>query len=145
MVVPEVDQNLLSELETMGFPKARAIRALHFSGEYFCKIFIIMIVSTSIQRWEKVTFAKKQIMHEFMWVILAERKNVYYEHEWARPALPLPPSPWRSEDGSFSLVVNVFLICGIISWSFILLVCSFCFPSTGIWQSDKIKPWNASD
>ncbi|XP_016551003.1 UBX domain-containing protein 1 isoform X2 [Capsicum annuum] len=32
MVVPEVDQNLLSELETMGFPKARAIRALHFSG-----------------------------------------------------------------------------------------------------------------
>ncbi|XP_059288036.1 uncharacterized protein LOC132041215 [Lycium ferocissimum] len=32
MVVPEVDQNLLSELETMEFPKARAIRALHFSG-----------------------------------------------------------------------------------------------------------------
>ncbi|XP_049398379.1 uncharacterized protein LOC125862372 [Solanum stenotomum] len=32
MVVPEVDQNLLSELETMGFSKARAIRALHFSG-----------------------------------------------------------------------------------------------------------------
>ncbi|CAH9061752.1 unnamed protein product [Cuscuta epithymum] len=32
MVVPEVDQNLLTELETMGFPKARATRALHYSG-----------------------------------------------------------------------------------------------------------------
>ncbi|EPS62580.1 hypothetical protein M569_12208 [Genlisea aurea] len=32
MVVPEVNQQLLSELEEMGFPKERAIRALHFSG-----------------------------------------------------------------------------------------------------------------
>ncbi|GMP55563.1 hypothetical protein CsSME_00020341 [Camellia sinensis var. sinensis] len=32
MVVPEVDQKLLEELEGMGFPKARAIRALHYSG-----------------------------------------------------------------------------------------------------------------
>ncbi|XP_031110490.1 UBX domain-containing protein 1 [Ipomoea triloba] len=32
MVVPEVDQNLLTELEAMGFPKARATRALHYSG-----------------------------------------------------------------------------------------------------------------
>ncbi|KAL3506416.1 hypothetical protein ACH5RR_031798 [Cinchona calisaya] len=31
-VVPEVDQKLLEELETMGFPKARATRALHFCG-----------------------------------------------------------------------------------------------------------------
>lgn len=33
MVVPEVDQKLLEELEGMGFPKAKATRALHFSGE----------------------------------------------------------------------------------------------------------------
>ncbi|XP_047336202.1 chromatin assembly factor 1 subunit A [Impatiens glandulifera] len=32
MVVAEVDQNLLEELEEMGFPKAKATRALHFSG-----------------------------------------------------------------------------------------------------------------
>lgn len=32
MVVPEVNQQLLSELEEMGFPKERAIRALHYSG-----------------------------------------------------------------------------------------------------------------
>ncbi|KAK6145813.1 hypothetical protein DH2020_019682 [Rehmannia glutinosa] len=32
MVVPEVNQQLLAELEEMGFPKERAIRALHFSG-----------------------------------------------------------------------------------------------------------------
>ncbi|KAL3507320.1 hypothetical protein ACH5RR_032702 [Cinchona calisaya] len=32
MVVPEVDQKLLEELEGMGFPKARATRALHYSG-----------------------------------------------------------------------------------------------------------------
>ncbi|KDP39354.1 hypothetical protein JCGZ_01111 [Jatropha curcas] len=32
MVAPEVDQKLLEELEGMGFPKARATRALHYSG-----------------------------------------------------------------------------------------------------------------
>lgn len=32
MVVPEVDKNLLGELESMGFSTARATRALHFSG-----------------------------------------------------------------------------------------------------------------
>lgn len=32
MVVPEVNQQLLSELEEMGFPKERATRALHLSG-----------------------------------------------------------------------------------------------------------------
>ncbi|KAI4345359.1 hypothetical protein L6164_012490 [Bauhinia variegata] len=32
MVVPEVDKNLLGELESMGFPAARATRALHYSG-----------------------------------------------------------------------------------------------------------------
>ncbi|XWS09159.1 hypothetical protein CRYUN_Cryun40dG0062400 [Craigia yunnanensis] len=32
MVVPEVDKKLLEELEAMGFPTARATRALHFSG-----------------------------------------------------------------------------------------------------------------
>lgn len=32
MVVPEVDQKVLEELEGMGFSKARATRALHFSG-----------------------------------------------------------------------------------------------------------------
>lgn len=33
MVAPEVDQKLLEELEGMGFPKARATRALHYSGK----------------------------------------------------------------------------------------------------------------
>ncbi|KAH6776820.1 ubiquitin-associated domain-containing protein [Perilla frutescens var. hirtella] len=32
MVVPEVNQQLLTELEEMGFPKERATRALHLSG-----------------------------------------------------------------------------------------------------------------
>ncbi|WZZ20057.1 hypothetical protein YC2023_121444 [Brassica napus] len=32
MVVPEVDKNILEELEAMGFPKARSTRALHYSG-----------------------------------------------------------------------------------------------------------------
>ncbi|KAB1213667.1 UBX domain-containing protein 1-A [Morella rubra] len=32
MVVPEVDKNLLEELEAMGFSTARATRALHYSG-----------------------------------------------------------------------------------------------------------------
>ncbi|CAN6890314.1 unnamed protein product [Brassica oleracea] len=32
MVVPDVDKNILEELEAMGFPKARATRALHYSG-----------------------------------------------------------------------------------------------------------------
>ncbi|XP_020526534.1 UBX domain-containing protein 1 isoform X2 [Amborella trichopoda] len=32
MVVPEVNKELLKELESMGFPTARAMRALHFSG-----------------------------------------------------------------------------------------------------------------
>ncbi|WZZ11608.1 hypothetical protein YC2023_097529 [Brassica napus] len=32
MVVPGVDKNILEELEGMGFPKARATRALHYSG-----------------------------------------------------------------------------------------------------------------
>ena len=33
MVIPEVDKKLLEDLESMGFPTARATRALHFSGE----------------------------------------------------------------------------------------------------------------
>ncbi|CAH2038902.1 unnamed protein product [Thlaspi arvense] len=32
MVVPDVDKTILEELEGMGFPKARATRALHYSG-----------------------------------------------------------------------------------------------------------------
>ncbi|MFX6571388.1 UBA domain-containing protein, partial [Acinetobacter baumannii] len=32
MVVPEVNQELLAELQEMGFPKERATRALHYSG-----------------------------------------------------------------------------------------------------------------
>uniref|UniRef100_A0A1D1XUY9 UBX domain-containing protein 1-A n=1 Tax=Anthurium amnicola TaxID=1678845 RepID=A0A1D1XUY9_9ARAE len=32
MAVPEVDKKLLEELESMGFPTARATRALHYSG-----------------------------------------------------------------------------------------------------------------
>ena len=32
MAVPEVNKEFLGELEAMGFPVARATRALHFSG-----------------------------------------------------------------------------------------------------------------
>lgn len=32
LVAPEVNKQMLEELENMGFPQARAIRALHFSG-----------------------------------------------------------------------------------------------------------------
>lgn len=35
MAVPKVNKKMLEDLEDMGFPKARAIRALHFSGELF--------------------------------------------------------------------------------------------------------------
>lgn len=34
MAVPEVNKKLLTELEEMGFPLARATRALHYSGYY---------------------------------------------------------------------------------------------------------------
>ncbi|XP_022871483.1 uncharacterized protein LOC111390652 [Olea europaea var. sylvestris] len=34
LVVPEVDQQLLVQLEEMGFSKERATRALHYSGEF---------------------------------------------------------------------------------------------------------------
>jgi hypothetical protein len=37
MVVPEVDKKLLEELEAMGFPTARATRALHYAGEFIVK------------------------------------------------------------------------------------------------------------
>ena len=33
MAVPKVNENLLGELEAMGFPLARATRGLHYSGE----------------------------------------------------------------------------------------------------------------
>ena len=35
MIAPEVDKKLFEELEAMGFPTARATRALHYSGESF--------------------------------------------------------------------------------------------------------------
>lgn len=38
LVVPEVDKKLLEELEAMGFPTARATRALHYSGELITNI-----------------------------------------------------------------------------------------------------------
>lgn len=47
MVVPEVNKNILEKLEAMGFPTARATRALYYSGELFikseCKILFIFI------------------------------------------------------------------------------------------------------
>ena len=33
MAAPKVNENFLKELEEMGFPRARATRALHYSGE----------------------------------------------------------------------------------------------------------------
>lgn len=35
MAVPQVDKKMLGELEAMGFPTARSVRALHFSGMPF--------------------------------------------------------------------------------------------------------------
>lgn len=35
MAVPQVDKKILGELEAMGFPTARSVRALHFSGISF--------------------------------------------------------------------------------------------------------------
>jgi UBX domain-containing protein 1/4 len=32
MAVPQVNKRILDELEVMGFPTVRSIRALHFSG-----------------------------------------------------------------------------------------------------------------
>ena len=37
MVVPEVNKEMLADLEAMGFASVRATRALHFSG-MFCDI-----------------------------------------------------------------------------------------------------------
>ena len=44
MVVPEVDKNILEELEAMGFPKARATRALHYSGKVLA--FSLLVVGS---------------------------------------------------------------------------------------------------
>jgi len=41
MAVPQVDKKMLGELEVMGFPAVRSIRALHYSG---------MCVSNEISR-----------------------------------------------------------------------------------------------
>lgn len=35
MAIPQVDKKMLDELEAMGFPTARSVRALHFSGMSF--------------------------------------------------------------------------------------------------------------
>jgi len=43
MVAPEVDKKILEELEAMGFPTARATRALHYSGDViYCHIYICL-------------------------------------------------------------------------------------------------------
>jgi hypothetical protein len=34
MVAPEVNKEMLADLESMGFSTGRATRALHFSGTY---------------------------------------------------------------------------------------------------------------
>ncbi|KAJ0986311.1 hypothetical protein J5N97_004667 [Dioscorea zingiberensis] len=39
MVVPEVDQKMLAELESMSFPIACATRALHYSGKIIENLF----------------------------------------------------------------------------------------------------------
>lgn len=46
--MPEVDKKLLEELESMGFPTARATRALHFSGDvpYFFNCLMKMICTS---------------------------------------------------------------------------------------------------
>lgn len=40
MVIPEVNKDMVSELEAMGFPTARATRALHFSGKSVAHVFL---------------------------------------------------------------------------------------------------------
>lgn len=39
MIVPEVNKEALAELEMMGFPTARATRALHFTGNRSLEIY----------------------------------------------------------------------------------------------------------
>jgi hypothetical protein len=43
MAVPQVDKKMLGELEAMGFPTARSVRALHFSGMYFKQSYCIQV------------------------------------------------------------------------------------------------------
>lgn len=57
MAVPEVNKKLLEELEDMGFPRARATWALHYSGESIyvrCHVFV------------RVIDVRFQTLHEFL-------------------------------------------------------------------------------
>jgi hypothetical protein len=56
MVVPEVDKKLLEELEAMGFPVARATRALHFSGGCIVKSLHMLNLSPSLIIFFAITF-----------------------------------------------------------------------------------------
>jgi hypothetical protein len=44
MVAPEVDKKILDELEAMGFPTARATRALHYSGDVIYCHFLPLLI-----------------------------------------------------------------------------------------------------
>ncbi|KAG5560666.1 hypothetical protein RHGRI_003858 [Rhododendron griersonianum] len=65
MVVPEVDQKLLEELEGMGFPKAKATRALHFSGNVSLEAAVNWAVEheddTDIEEMPKVPVNRKTV------------------------------------------------------------------------------------
>lgn len=45
MSVPKVNDNLLRELEAIGFSTAKATRALHYSGELMSLIDLVIMLS----------------------------------------------------------------------------------------------------
>lgn len=48
MAVPKVNENFLGELEAMGFPLARATRALHYSGESLLSWSWVLVIGSQV-------------------------------------------------------------------------------------------------
>ena len=73
MVVPEVNKEMLADLEAMGFASARATRALHFSG-MFCDIvghFGWDLIMTILTAWAGI----RNSYHSNPW-ILSRKKSI---------------------------------------------------------------------
>lgn len=56
MAVPEVDKKLLGDLESMGFPRARATRALYYSGQILWRSYKTSFASLNIHYSHVVQF-----------------------------------------------------------------------------------------
>lgn len=68
MVVPDVDKNILEELEAMGFPKARATRALHYSGKTLA-CHVLLFFSFSCGLWAPVIVFGKPYFTQFSYPV----------------------------------------------------------------------------